>query len=53
MNDNEKRICEIYSSRDDKGLVHCNECPLVVDKYSHLCKANACFNEETQEWELK
>ena len=23
-------ICKKYSAKDDKGLIHCNECPLVL-----------------------
>ena len=23
-------ICKKYSAKDEKGLVHCNECPLVL-----------------------
>jgi len=36
----EKEICKKYSKRDNKGLVHCNECPLAYDKKYALCKAN-------------
>ena len=33
----EKEICKEYSKRDDKGFVHCHECPLAIDKKSALC----------------
>ena len=39
MTSEEKAICKKYSKRDKWGLVHCNECPLVTDKESHICKA--------------
>lgn len=41
MTDKEKKICHKYSKRDENGKVHCFECPLVVDKYNMLCKANS------------
>lgn len=40
MTDEEKAICKKYSARDEEGLVHCNECPLVIDKTSFICKAS-------------
>lgn len=52
MTDREKKICAKYSARDEEGFVHCNECPLVVDKGNHLCKANSHYNRRTKEWEL-
>lgn len=52
MTDREKKICAKYSTRDEEGFVHCNECPLVVDKGNHLCKANSHYNRRTKEWEL-
>lgn len=53
MTAREKKICEKYSKRDVYGFVHCNECPLVVDRAERLCKANAVYNRHTREWEQK
>ena len=39
MTDEEKAICKKYSARDEEGLVHCMECPLVISRYSAICKA--------------
>lgn len=39
MTEEEKAICKKYSARDEEGKVHCNECPLVIDKMSYICKA--------------
>lgn len=36
----EKEICKKYSERDRKGLVHCFECPLVIDNKTLMCKRN-------------
>ena len=41
----EKEICKQYSKRDENGMVHCNECPLVINRTWTLCKAN-CRAEE-------
>lgn len=46
-----KKICEKYSAYDENGLVHCNECPLVVgDKREHLCKMNSYYDRKRKEW---
>jgi hypothetical protein len=50
MTEREKRICSKYSTRDESGRVHCQECPLVVDREQCLCKANAKYNRKTREW---
>ena len=53
MTERDKKICAKYSARDENGRVHCPECPLVVDRDGHLCKANAKYNRKTREWELE
>lgn len=40
LTDEEQKICEKYSAYDEHGLVHCNECPLVINKRFCVCKAN-------------
>ena len=51
----EKEICAKYSARDEQGFVHCNECPLVMDKSINLCKKVASLQEVTEykEWRIK
>ena len=51
MTRKEKEICRKYSARDENGLVHCKECPLVVDSDGFMCKANSRYNRKTKEWE--
>lgn len=41
----EKAICKTYGAYDSTGHVSCNKCPLVIDRYYHLCKANATKDE--------
>ena len=55
MTSKEERICEKYRKGDNKGKVHCNECPLRVGKgaYDFRCKANSKYNHKTKEWEYK
>ena len=53
MTKKEKEICKKYRGRDEKGFVHCKECPLVVDEYGFLCKSNSRYNRKTKEWERK
>ena len=45
----EKEICKEYSKRDEKGFVHCNECPLAVDERYALCKKTIT----KQEWDAR
>lgn len=45
----EKEICNEYSKRDEKGFVHCNECPLAIDKRYALCKKTIT----KQEWDAR
>ncbi len=49
-NDYEKKICAMYSERDAEGFVHCEECPLVVDKDAFLCKAFMHYDNRSREW---
>ncbi len=37
LTENEKKICKIYSARDNDGYVHCNECPLNLSRRHHEC----------------
>lgn len=48
----EKKICEKYSARDAKGYVHCNECPLTIDKDLVICKSVAHYDKKAKRWEL-
>lgn len=43
-------ICEKYRKADEKGKVHCRECPLAVDTEMFLCIKNAAYIPATQEW---
>lgn len=45
----EKEICKEYSKRDEKGFVHCIECPLTIDKRYALCKKTIT----KQEWDVR
>lgn len=45
----EKEICKQYSKRDENFKVHCNECPLVINRTWTLCKAN-CRAEEWRDY---
>lgn len=40
MNDEERKICLQYGTKDATGNIHCAECPLVIDKEQRICKAN-------------
>lgn len=51
-NDKEKAICKIYSAKDEKGKVHCSDCPLVVSHIDLMCKATAHYNHRKKEWEF-
>lgn len=53
MTEKQKKICIRYSKRDEKGLVHCHECPLVVgspENYDFRCKANSHYDRHRKEW---
>lgn len=49
----DQKICDKYSARDDKGLVHCCECPLRKgsSSYDFRCKANSHYDRKQHEWE--
>lgn len=46
----QKKICEKYSARDENGLVHCKECPLVLDSYTYTCRAFMHYDKHKQIW---
>lgn len=43
-NERQRRICTKYSARDHEGLVHCNECPLVISVAWCMCHANSHYD---------
>lgn len=45
-----QKVCQRYSKPDPNRLVHCYECPLVVDKQNHLCKINSYYDKSKKEW---
>lgn len=52
-NQKEQKICEKYGQRDEKGLVHCFECPLSKGnpkQYDFRCKANSHYDRKLKEW---
>lgn len=54
-NSREQKICDKYSKRDEKGLVHCYECPLKKGnpaQWDFRCKANSHYDRKTKEWEF-
>lgn len=46
----QKNICRKYSARDKDGFVHCNDCPLVVDRKYHMCRSNSHYDRKLKEW---
>lgn len=46
----EKEICKRYSAYDETGYVHCNECPLVIDRRYCVCKKNITKKEYERKW---
>lgn len=48
----QKSICRKYSARDKYGYVHCNDCPLVVDRTGHMCRSNSHYDRKLKEWVL-
>lgn len=46
----QKSICRKYSARDKYGYVHCNDCPLVVDRTGHMCRSNSHYDRKLKEW---
>ena len=43
-------ICKKYSARDLNGYVHCNDCPLVIDKKYMMCRSNSHYDRKSKEW---
>lgn len=41
----QKAICKKYGVRDEKGHVHCSECPLVLSRRDRTCLANTTKKE--------
>lgn len=50
LTEKQKKICEKYKARDEKGLVHCKECPLVIDHDWHTCRAFMHYDRSKKEW---
>lgn len=46
----QKKICEEYSTPDGSGHVHCDECPLIIDGYELMCRANSHWDVHKKEW---
>lgn len=47
----DKSICTKFSTPDENGWVHCPECPLMINAYELMCKANTSYNRKTKTWE--
>ena len=50
MTDKQREICNKYSAKDEKGFVHCNECPLVLDHNELMCKGNSHYDKKKKRW---
>lgn len=53
LNAKDQKICDKFSKRDEKGFVHCKECPLKKgnsQNYDFRCKANSFYDRHTKEW---
>ena len=37
---------------DENGFVHCYECPLVIDEYNLMCKANSHYDRHIKKWTM-
>ena len=48
--DREKRICEKYARRMENGKVGCFMCPLVINPYLMICKANSHYDRKAREF---
>ena len=46
----QKNICRKYSARDKDGFVHCNDCPLVVDRKYQMCRSNSHYDRKLKQW---
>ena len=42
------RICRKYRQRDERGLVHCGECPLRLGH--NACRATYHYDRRLHEW---
>lgn len=51
-NEKDVKTCNKYSSRDENGFVHCYECPLVIDEYNLMCKANSHYDRHIKKWTM-
>lgn len=40
LTDAELDICKEYSKYDESGMLHCRDCPLVIDARDRVCYAN-------------
>ena len=51
-NEREKKICEKYSKKDEKGKYHCYECPLNKSeyRYDYRCKAICHYDKHLRKW---
>lgn len=52
LTEKQKKICEKYSSKDERGHARCDRCPLMVSAYDLMCRGNAHYNKRTKEWEF-
>lgn len=43
-------VCKLYSSRDPNGIVHCAECPMVLDRRYSVCLKNVTKKEAVENW---
>ena len=53
LNAKDQKICDKFRKRDEKGFVHCKECPLTKgnpQNYDFRCKANSSYDRHTKEW---
>ena len=51
-NPKEQKICDEYSARDERGFVHCSECPLRrnIGMWNFQCKANSHYDRKLRDW---
>ena len=49
LSEEEEKICQKYSARDEEGFVHCRQCPLSVADRPTMCKA-VMTEEEWEKW---
>ena len=41
-------VCRVFSRRDKSGLVHCNDCPMVLDEKQSACLSTV--SEDDTRW---